>query len=90
MTTAVPALDADLVRFEPVFAPAATTEPRWVRALLITIALAFALLFLFKFFIATMPLTTNPKIGSLLSMLCPPAITMPASVQTDLAPAITS
>ncbi|MEK0428921.1 MAG: sulfate transporter permease subunit CysW [Pseudomonadota bacterium] len=46
MTTAVPALDADLVRFEPVFAPAATTEPRWVRALLITIALAFALLFL--------------------------------------------
>lgn len=46
MTPAVPALDADPVRFEPVFAPAATTEPRWVRALLITIALAFALLFL--------------------------------------------
>ena len=46
MTPAVPALDADPVRFEPVFTPAATTEPRWVRALLITIALAFALLFL--------------------------------------------
>ena len=46
MTTTVPALDVGPVRFEPVLSPAATTEPRWVRALLITIALAFALLFL--------------------------------------------
>ena len=49
-----------------------------------------ALLFLFKFSIATMPFTTKPKMGSLLSILCPPAITMPASAHTDLAPAITS
>ena len=46
MNAAASALDADNVRFEPVFTPAATTEPRWVRALLIAIALAFALLFL--------------------------------------------
>lgn len=41
------ALDVQEVRYEPVHAPAATTEPAWVRRLLISIALAFALLFLF-------------------------------------------
>jgi sulfate/thiosulfate transport system permease protein len=34
-------------RFEPVLSPAATTEPAWVRVLLIAVALGFALLFLF-------------------------------------------
>ena len=38
---------ASAVRSEPAYAPAATVEPFWVRALLIGIALAFLTLFLF-------------------------------------------
>jgi sulfate transport system permease protein len=38
---------APSARFEPAYAPAATTEPLWVRALLIGTALAFLTLFLF-------------------------------------------
>ena len=49
MNAAVLPVDADDVRFEPVFTPAATTEPRWVRLLLIAVALAFALLFLLSY-----------------------------------------
>ncbi len=50
MSTIAPALaspDTTALRFEPIHVPAATTEPTWVRALLISVALVFALLFLF-------------------------------------------
>ena len=50
---------------------------------------SFAVSFLFKFSMSTKPFTTNPKIGSWLSILCPPAITIPASVQVLRAPSIT-
>ncbi len=49
MSTLAPTLTVSepfISRFEPIGAPAATTEPAWVRALLIAVALAFALLFL--------------------------------------------
>ncbi len=47
-TAAAPAAREPALKsaFEPVFAPAATTEPAWVRTLLIGVALAFAALFL--------------------------------------------
>ncbi len=47
MNTIALALDPTEVRVEPALAPAATTEPAWVRRLLIAVALGFALLFLF-------------------------------------------
>ncbi len=50
MSAIAPALaspDTTAPHFEPIHAPAATTEPAWVRALLISVALVFALLFLF-------------------------------------------
>src|SRR5689334_876615 len=44
-TTSLPL--AASTRYEPVYTPAATLEPAWVRALLIGIALIFLTLFLF-------------------------------------------
>jgi sulfate transport system permease protein len=47
MTSAAPTIAQSLAsRIEPPYVPAATTEPAWVRALLISIALGFAFLFL--------------------------------------------
>lgn len=43
---ATPLAQPQAVRIEPPYVPAATSEPAWVRALLIGIALAFAFLFL--------------------------------------------
>ena len=48
-----------------------------------------AVSFLFKFSMSIIPFTTKPKIGSWLSILCPPAITIPASAQVLRAPSIT-
>ena len=46
-------------------------------------------LFFFKFLTATLPVTAKPKIGSGLSMLCPPAKGMCACLQTNRAPSMT-
>jgi sulfate transport system permease protein len=47
MTSAAPTIAQSVAsRIEPPYVPAATTEPAWVRALLIAIALGFAFLFL--------------------------------------------
>ena len=42
---------------------------------------AFAVLFFFRFLTSTNPVTAKPKIGSALSILCPPASGIPASSQ---------
>ena len=51
---------------------------------------SFAVLFFLRFAMGVMPVTASPKIGSVLSMLCPPASGMPASAQMVLAPSSTS